>query len=830
VDSDDAFIYAEVQAPVTLPNNAVVYRNGVLTALTTIPVDNAIYGVRVPKSGGGGGTGTVNSVNGVTPDSFGNVSLTASDIPGIPAPYTLPAATVSTLGGVKIGSGLAVAADGTLSASGSSYVLPIASDIVLGGVMIGSSSKLNIDPSTGALDLDASVISQINAALTSVVSGGGTSLVKGTAAGVVTLNGLVAGTNITVTDNGAGGLVIASTAGSSTITLNGDVTGVSDSSGLIPAVLANSGVTAGVYNRVTVDAKGRVTAGVAATTLAGLGITADYLPLAGGSMLGDITMTGGFTIKSVPTPVNGTDVPNKDYVDAALAAAANGTNWKGAVDAASTGNLTLSGTQTIDGVAVAAGKRVLVKDQTDPKTNGIYDVASGAWTRSSDSNTSASLYKGAVLVLAGTANGLTQWTNTNSAAPVIGTDNITYGQLKGAANQYVAGAGLSLSGLTFSIANTGVTAGTYSKVTVNQQGQVTAGAALASADVTGALGFTPYNGTTNPLGFISGTQPLILTGDVTANGQLGSSLATTLANSGVTAGTYTSVTVDAKGRVTAGGTISSAQILAALGFTPVNKAGDTMGGALNWAPVASVASAATTPIGAASSNSVSVTGTTTITAFDTAVSGAQRTVQFAGILTLTNSAVLRLPSGANITTAAGDVAGFTSLGSGNWRCDYYSKADGTPLVATGGQSPFSTTQIFNGSVAVPAAKFKNVIELGNIVASTPTAVDVSSGAVTLSTSNAGANWTFNFRWSNSTPLGTALAVGDSVTIAVITSQGASAFYPTAFQIDGAAVTPLWQGGAAPSAGNANGKDVYTFTIIKQAAGVYVVLAAQTQYK
>lgn len=118
-----------------------------------------------------------------------------------------------------------------------------------------------------------------------------------------------------------------------------------------------------------------------------------------------------------------------------------------------------------------------------------------------------------------------------------------------------------------------------------------------------------------------------------------------------------------------------------LGFTPVDIAGDTMTGALEFATTDTLASAGTTNLGAATSNDVIVTGTTTITAFGTASAGALRVVTFSGALTLTHDGTsLILPGAVNITTAAGDVGVFKSLGSGNWRCASYSRASGLPIV------------------------------------------------------------------------------------------------------------------------------------------------------
>ena len=71
--------------------------------------------------------------------------------------------------------------------------------------------------------------------------------------------------------------------------------------------------------------------------------------------------------------------------------------------------------------------------------------------------------------------------------------------------------------------------------------------------------------------------------------------------------------------------------------------------------------------------------------------------------------------------------------------------------------------------------------------------------------------------------------GESITVAYISKQGATAYYNTTVQVDGSVVTPVWQGGAAPSAGNTTSNDVYTFTAIKTASSTFTVLAAQTQF-
>lgn len=124
--------------------------------------------------------------------------------------------------------------------------------------------------------------------------------------------------------------------------------------------------------------------------------------------------------------------------------------------------------------------------------------------------------------------------------------------------------------------------------------------------------------------------------------------------------------------------------------------GGTLTSALNEAPAVTIASAATVNIGAAAANTVKVTGTTTITAFDTIADGALRLIEFQGALTLTHNATsLILPTSANITTATGDTAEFRSLGAGNWKCVSYMRADGTALVGSGSFTGGTLTSALN---------------------------------------------------------------------------------------------------------------------------------------
>jgi hypothetical protein len=107
--------------------------------------------------------------------------------------------------------------------------------------------------------------------------------------------------------------------------------------------------------------------------------------------------------------------------------------------------------------------------------------------------------------------------------------------------------------------------------------------------------------------------------------------------------------------------------------------------------------------------------------------------------------------------------------------------------------------------------------------------DVLTQGVLYYTTNASANWTLNVRGNVSTSLNTALATGDAITIAFAVTQGLVAYRQTAVSIDGTTVTPKWQGGIAPSAGNVSSIDTYTITIIKTGSATFTVLASLTKF-
>jgi hypothetical protein len=127
---------------------------------------------------------------------------------------------------------------------------------------------------------------------------------------------------------------------------------------------------------------------------------------------------------------------------------------------------------------------------------------------------------------------------------------------------------------------------------------------------------------------------------------------------------------------------------------------------------------------------------------------------------------------------------------------------------------------------------KAVVEKTTISASAPSSTtnfDIITQAIQYYTSNATGNFTFNIRGNSGTSLNNMLSTGESVTIALLVTCGATAYYPNVIQVDGSTVTPKWQGGTAPTAGNASSIDIYSFTVIKTGNATFTVIASQTKF-
>ena len=158
------------------------------------------------------------------------------------------------------------------------------------------------------------------------------------------------------------------------------------------------------------------------------------------------TIATGSKLTLTDAPVADTDAANKGYVDSV----AQGLNTKESVLAMSDANLDLSGAETIDGVSVTAGDRVLVTGQTNLAENGIYVAATGAWSRADDANNWDELVSAFVFVEEGTTYGDTGWVCTVDTGGTLGTTDVIWAQFSGAGS-YTAGDGLDLTGTEFTL-------------------------------------------------------------------------------------------------------------------------------------------------------------------------------------------------------------------------------------------------------------------------------------------------------------------------------------------------------------------------------------------
>lgn len=193
-----------------------------------------------------------------------------------------------------------------------------------------------------------------------------------------------------------------------------------------------------------------------------------------------------------------------------------------------------------------------------------------------------------------------------------------------------------------------------------------------------------------------------------------------------------------------------------------------------------------------------------------------------------------LTLGAALPVASGGTGATTLTGvlKGNGTSAFTAATAGTDFVAPGTATTFTAKQTFTGSTSVLATKLVNALETVTVSATAATGTinyDVTTQSVLYYTSNAAANWTVNFRASSGTSLDTAMATGESVTVAFLVTQGSTAYYNNVVQVDGSSVVPKWQGGITPTSGFANGIDAYTYTIIKTGAAAFTILATQTRF-
>ena len=231
-------------------------------------------------------------------------------------------------------------------------------------------------------------------------------------------------------------------------------------------------------------------------------------------------------------------------------------------------------------------------------------------------------------------------------------------------------------------------------------------------------------------------------------------------------------------------------------------------------------------------NGITLTGTVTSTGNLTlggALTGVSLATQVTGTLPIANGG-----TGTTSTTFANlatNVTGTLPVANGGTGATTLAGAN-IPVVNAA--NTFTGTQTFSGTSSTLSLVLNDAAEVATISATAATgtiAYDITTQSVLFYTTNASANWTVNFRASSGTSLNTALATGQSVTAAFLVTQGSTAYFNSAVQVDGttSGVTTRWQGGTAPAAGNASGIDVYAYTIIKTGSATFTVLASQTRF-
>jgi hypothetical protein len=198
------------------------------------------------------------------------------------------------------------------------------------------------------------------------------------------------------------------------------------------------------------------------------------------------TFTGNVTLGN-STPTSALHAASKAYVDTMSL----GITVKDPVVTGTTANISLTGLQTIDGVTVSAGQRVLVKNQTDATQNGIYDASASAWSRSADFDNSpggdnSEVRNGSfILIQGGTTQKDTQWTLSTTGSISLGTTALSFTQF-GSLVTYSAGTGLSLTGTTFAIDGSVLTTASTLDVTKFSSGTAAAfnGSAITNLSAT----------------------------------------------------------------------------------------------------------------------------------------------------------------------------------------------------------------------------------------------------------------------------------------------------------------------------------------------------------
>jgi len=196
----------------------------------------------------------------------------------------------------------------------------------------------------------------------------------------------------------------------------------------------------------------------------------------------------------------------------------------------------------------------------------------------------------------------------------------------------------------------------------------------------------------------------------------------------------------------------------------------------------------------------------------------------------------QLDANFNTTATLGNTAvglGNTTTTVGNLTLTNVTLSSGTSNMTLGNTAvTIGTATTSVGNLALTNVTISTIQEPANVTATAANAtvnMDLLNNTVLYLTSNAAGNWTVNFRGTSSTSLNNVMSNNTSLSCTVLATQGNTAYYNSALQVDGSSVTPKWQGGSAPTSGNASGIDSYTYVIIKTGSAAFTVLASQTKF-
>lgn len=587
------------------------------TGLTSIGITNQVLGVNSGATGleyktvtAGNGINVTHGANSVTIANSGTLSSTLTINPtnsaGTQDGIILTDSGTGSSEGLRINwrSGDSGSVDlariaGVSNVSGSGGYLTFFTNSTTAGT-IAERMRIDKDGNIGIGTTSPSEKLNVSGNILSTGTITGTQLISNIATGTpplsVTSTTKVTNLNVDLLDDQDGSYYLALGNATGTLATSNGGTGLTSIGTANQILGVNTGATGLEYKTVTAGTGISITPAANSISVANTGvtnITGTANQVTASASTGSVTLSlpqsiattstptfGQITISNSPT--NSTDVATKGYVDSI----AQGLEVKTSVRVATTANITLSGTQTIDGVAVVAGDRVLVKGQTTGSQNGIYIVSATAWSRSTDADTSAEVTAGMfTFVEEGTTNADSGWVLTTNNPITLGTTALSFAQFSGA-GQITAGDGLTKSGNTLNVVGTAgrivanadsidlATVGSpvtssFVKITTDNYGRVSGTTAVSGTDITSQLtagtgitigsgsitnsGVTGITGTANQITASASTGSITLSLPqsiaTTSSPTFSTVTATTFSGNATTATTATNITGGAAGSI-----------------------------------------------------------------------------------------------------------------------------------------------------------------------------------------------------------------------------------------------------------------------------------------